>query len=498
MAQLLTGLLSCKLSFEETLKTPVLTHQPLEGFVPNDGGQCAFFNLVPLDRPIALPYKTILLRGGVNSGKSTAGAAFACSRAQLDPASRGLITANSYGQLTTSTLISLAEFCRKYHVPLSPRAETVEETAKMIADRRLCKIGEASVLVLSAEAFTGKTEDSQERGRGLQIRWFWADEWAYAKGGAFNTLIGRLGRGDGELKGLGLITSSPNKNNPFNWVYDLFDNPDRDEAKRKIYVSINCPTAENKHADADYIDGLLASYTPELAEIELQGGYVKISIGKVFGYFDRSRHGLTGTDAVDFDYEAALDLQIGFDFNRNPATCLIAQRRGNDIFFIREFYLPNSDTFQLARAVCEWLREQGHRQNIYIYGDASGNSKTANSEKSNWQIVWEALKQYGFKSQCRKRYSDSNPGILDSVISVNTLLMHGRVFVLLSRCPELVKDLEQLVWKDDAIDKKTDPMRSHEGDILRYILHTLFPYKQQVAKKGRSTGTKKALPGLVV
>ncbi len=437
-----SGLIQVKRDWERSTADLVLEHQPLEGFAPNTGGQEKFFDLVPTDRLVSIPQRTILLRGGIGSGKSTAGAAYACSRALLDPTARGLITANSYSQLTTSSLVSLAEFCEKYHVPLFPRSSSPEETAHAIANRRLCKIGDASVLVLSADAFTGRTANSTEAGRGLQVRWFWADEWLYADGSAFNTLNGRLGRGEGTMKGLGLITSSPNKNNPFNWGYDFFDSPDRDEAKQKIYLSINCPTNENKHLDADYVEGLQSSYTKELAAIELGGEYVMITTGKVFGYFQRSAHALMGQDADDFDYDSKLPLHVSFDFNRHPATCLIGQQRDKELFLIKEFYLLNSDTFQLSRSVCDWIKERGHTREIFIYGDASGNSRTANSERSNWQIVWAEFKKQDLKGLCRKRYGESNPNILDTTISINSLFMAGRLYVLASRCPELLKDLE--------------------------------------------------------
>lgn len=479
------SLIQAKQQWERSQAGLVTTHQPLEGFVPNTGGQKRFFDLVPTDQLVKLAYRWILLRGGVGSGKSTAGAAFACTRAMLDPTSRGLITANSYGQLTTSTLVALAEFCEKYYIPLSPKMESPELTAQAIANRRLCKIMDASVLVLSADAFTGRTQNAQEAGRGLQTRWVWADEWLYADGSAFNTLNGRLGRGEGTMKGLGLITSSPNKNNPFNWGYDFFDSPDRDEAKQKIYFSINCPTSENKHLDADYVEGLQSSYTKELAAIELGGEYVMITTGKVFGYFLRDKHGLAGKDADDFDYEASLPLHVSFDFNRHPATCLIAQQRDKELFFIKEFYLLNSDTFQLSKTVCDWISDRNHKREIYIYGDASGNSRTANSEKSNWQIVWGALKRHDLKQQCRKRYGDSNPNILDTTISINSLFMAERLYVLINRCPELLKDLEQMIWKDDQLDK-SDLMRSHLCDCARYLVHTLMPYKTQEPREKRS------------
>ncbi len=224
---------------------------------------------------------------------------------------------------------------------------------------------------------------------------------------------------------------------------------------------------------------------------------LRAQTGFVFEFFNRAAHTLRGADELDFALDPSLDLHLSFDFNRHPATCLVGQVHGNDLIILREFYLLESNTFELAETVCKWVVESGQHAKIYIYGDASGNSKTANAQETNWQIVWAAIKRYGLKRRATKRYGDANPRVRDTVISVNYLFKVGRLYILLSQCPELVKDMEQLVWKGDEIDK-SDLMRSHEGDNLRYLVHTLYSYKQQIATKGRGNGTQRALPGLAV
>jgi hypothetical protein len=456
---------------------------PFQGFAPNAGGQAEFFDLVPIDRPVELPYKIISLRGGIGSGKSLCGAAFACSRAKLDPKSRGLISANDYQQLRTSTLVALAEFCAKFNIPLRPWVEgDADATAEAIANKRSCKIFDAHVLVVSANKFTGTTKKAKEGGRGLQIRWFWGDEWAYADSSAFTTVNGRLGRGEGFLKALGIITSSPNKNQPYNWLYDYFDNPSRSAELRELYRSIVLDTRENlKFLGADYVQSLEATYTDELALLELRGQYASLSTGRVYKYFDRPQHMLMGGDQVPYDL--SLDLHISLDFNWNPATAVVAQLHGEELIFIKEFRLANSDTFEMGKTLTEWVLSLRHDAEIYIYGDASGNSRTANSKKTNWEIIWDAFKEAGLRDRCHRRYGKSNPSILDSVLSVNSLFKQGRCY-LNEDCAELGKDLEQVQWRNSEgteIDK-SDNSQTHLSDCLRYLASTLFSYKRQTIR----------------
>jgi hypothetical protein len=470
--------------------------RPFEGFAPNDGGQAEFFGMVPIDRIVEIEPKFLVLRGGIGSGKSLCGAAFACSRAMLDPTSRGLISANDYQQLRTSTLVALAEFCFKFNIPLKPCVDgDADATAEAIANKRSCKIFDAHVLVVSANKFTGTTKKAKEGGRGLQIRWFWGDEWAYADSSAFNTVNGRLGRGEGFLKALGLITSSPNKNQPYNWVYDYFDDPARTEERAKMHRSIVLDTRENlKYLGGDYVRSLETAYTDELALIELRGQYASLSTGRVYKYFDRQNHLFKGQDGIDFGYDPKLDAHLSFDFNWNPATCIAAQERDDATIVVKEFKIANSDTFEMGRSVVEWLQLEGHKSAIYIYGDASGNSRTANSKRTNWQIIWQAFRDADYEPV--KRYGASNPGVLDSVLSVNNLFKQGRLY-LVDRCLELAKDLEQVQWKDDAgtqIDK-SNPDQTHLSDCIRYLCFGLHGhYKKQVEQRSRQQQRIEGLP----
>ncbi|NEO83810.1 MAG: hypothetical protein F6J87_06040 [Spirulina sp. SIO3F2] len=424
------------------------------------------------------PQSVIWYRGGIDSGKSWAGSAFACSRSLQDPESRGLISANSYGQLKTSTLVVLAEFCEKYGVPLWPRGDTPEETARMIANREMCKIGNAVCFAMSAEKFAGRTQSSQEVGRGTKFRWMWLDEYAYAPEGTLETLIGRLGRGEGCVEPTALITSSINKNNPYNWAYRLFDDPDRPDSYKKVYLSIAGSSLENLHIEEGYLERLKGAYTEELYRIEVMAEYVALTKGRIFKYFSRDRHCIAAEPCPDHP------LHFSYDFNHSPACAIAGQFIDGELWLLREWHLTDSNTFESSAATVNWLKAVGTRFPVSIHGDASGNQKTSNSEVTNWDIVFDAFNCEDFLTI--QEFGESNPGVQNSINSCNTALRRNQIAIHPS-CKELLADLGVLRFDPHGNIDKRDPKRSHLGDCFRYLVQDLLPLEIEHPKKSHSS-----------
>jgi hypothetical protein len=232
-------------------------------------------------------------------------------------------------------------------------------------------------------------------------------------------------------------------------------------------------TADNDSLDPEYLQSLEASYTPELAALELRGEYVSATEGLIFRYFKRTQH----TDG-GIGYSMYRPLHISFDFNHSPACAIAAQSDDTNLFVLREWYLLNSDTFELAAAVANWAKSlpgtitpYGTPANpVFVYGDASGSARSANSKTTNWAIVTAELQGLRWT----QRWGSSNPSVVDSLHSCNSLLFQNRVYVHPS-CKELIKDFESLKWDSkDGIDK-ADIARSHLCDTFRYLAHSLMP-----------------------
>lgn len=331
----------------------------------------------------------------------------------------------------------------------------------MIAQRRYCKIWGAYVYVVSADNFVG----GAETGRGMQVRDIWYDEGAYGEEGALTTLSGRFPRGPGHLKGLGVITSSINKNNPYNFMWKLFDDENRSEECQRLYKSLKCLVTENPYIDPDYVPSLLAQLSPQLAQIEVYSEYIVIDENRVYPNFDRGKNGCTDT-VQPFD-----ELHIGMDFNISKMAAVVHVIRGS----------AGSPT-GLPRAVAEFsdrrntpdmifaIKQRYPNHPIFVYPDATGGSEHTSANETDIAL----LRAAGFMVRAHPK----NPFIRDRVNAVNAMLLNAtgerRYLVNTQECPRYTETLEKQTY-----DAKEKPDKSsgldHHGDAGGYFISYKYP-----------------------
>lgn len=472
-------LLDLEVEVDQDLHGPqeqgILLYDPEHGYRPNIGGQTQFWSEMggfSLDNLQDRPYRTMGLLGGIGSGKSFTGAVWACDRAIKYPKARGTIVANSFPQLAQATLVTLAEVCMTYNIPLSPMRDTPEETALAIINRRPshCFLGpeRAYVYVLSSSSFTGKTQSS----RGLQARWAWLDEFAYAPEEAFNTIDGRIGRGPGKgLPGSICITTTPRG---FNWLYYRMADAARSEEWKKTFWFVNCPTKENiEYLGQDYISSLTGNYAGDIGQQELEGLFLNTTLGLVYKWFRRSEHVLIDDDAEILAHNPGERLHLCLDFNASPCVAVLFHERREEIHVFKEFYRLDSDLWEFMEEICDWLTKSKQQAEIWLHGDASGRARSAVSKLSAWDIVKESLKSTGIPVICK--FPKANGPQLNRVDSFNWLCRNNRVFVSIDGCPNTVKDLETVTWDGEGI-SKSDLLATHCSDALTYGTHRLFPF----------------------
>lgn len=224
-------------------------------------------------------------------------------------------------------------------------------------------------------------------------------------------------------------------------------------------------------ADPDYVETVRRKKKLTIEQAHREHNLTlpsKRSDNPLINYFDETKH------VKDVEIDPLLPLYLSFDFNRHPATCLLGNVVDDRLVFLEEFYLLNSDTFKLAKAVADRV-ESISPFRLLITGDASGKINTANSQKSNWDIVREEFESR--ELMFVRKWREGNPPIVDTVNSLNYLFMEDRAIVS-PRCAEFIKDLKQC--EDDGkggINKKKDKMRTHLFDTGRYLAYLVFPYK---------------------
>ncbi|SYG33360.1 Uncharacterized conserved protein [Klebsiella pneumoniae] len=264
---------------------------------------------------------------------------------------------------------------------------------------------------------------------------------------AWRKIIARMRyKVDGLRNGID-VTTTPEG---FKFVYNQFVKAVREKPElRSMYGLVQASTFDNeKNLPDDYIPSLLASYPPELIKAYLNGQFTNLTSGTIYHQFDRV---LNNSSEEEQPGEA---LYIGMDFN-------VGKMAG--IVHVLRLGLPH--------AVTEIINAYRKVREIYIYPDASGDSRKSNNA-SKTDI--EQLRQAGFNVIV----DDANPPVKDRINSMNAMFCNGngdrRYKVNVARCPVYADCLEQQVWdKNGEPDKKSD--NDHPNDGAGYFIVKQFP-----------------------
>ena len=298
-----------------------------------------------------------------------------------------------------------------------------------------------------------------ERLRGTNLAWFGLDELTYSPEGAWLRLEGRL-RDPKAKKLCGFAVWTPKG---FDWVYRKFFSD-----KVAGYSATVAKPFENRHLLAqvpDFYERLKDSYDEKFFQQEVLGSYLALTGGKVYWNFSRQDH------VTDLKPDRNRTLFWALDFNVDPMCSIIAQRTGSNIRVLDEIFLRGATTRDACREFLEKFPE--HNAEVVVYGDASGYQ-----HQTTGSTDYEMIREYfvaNAKGPVRYGAPRSNPLVRDRVNLTNAMLRSaaGDIGLLVDRkCKELIKDLEQVSYKEDSnqIDKERDRMRSHLSDALGYLL----------------------------
>jgi hypothetical protein len=367
----------------------------------------------------------------------------------LNPGRTGLIGAPTYPMLRDATAASLLEVLDRNRIPHEVNRT---ENFVVIRDTR------SKILFRAVEEF--------ERLRGSNLAWFGVDELTYTAEQAWLRLEGRLRDPKASRLG-GFAVWTPRG---YDWVYERF-------VARKIegYETVMAAPFENRYLlerVPDYYERLRGSYDERFFEQEGLGRYVSLQAGRVYHAFERNGN------IEETEVDPARNLLWALDFNFDPMSSVVAQVEGDKVRVLDEIVLKRATTMQ----ACEEFerRYPKHPAGLVIYADASG-SRQQTSGTSDLGVVKQFF-QSGAYGNVTYRIPAANPMVRDRVLLMNAKLGAAdgnRSLTVRGRCTELLKDLEQVVYKEgsQAIDKESDPKRTHLSDALGYLVWQEFHEK---------------------
>jgi len=380
--------------------------------------------------------------GPIGSGKSQALCQEALKLSYLNAGRTGLIGAPTFPMLRDATQAALIEILERNRIPHEMNRG---ENVLVLRETR------SRILFRAVEEF--------ERLRGSNLAWFGLDELTYTSEEAWLRLEGRLRDPRAQrLCGFGVWTPKG-----YDWVYERFVG-----SPVKGYETVTAGAFENRFLldrIPDYYDRLKSSYDARFYEQEVLGKYLALSAGNVYYAFDR--HGNVGE--VEVDQRRALLWAL--DFNVDPMCSVVAQISGDRVAVLDEIVLKRASTYDACEEFAS--RVPRHEAGLVIYADATG-ARMQTSGTSDLEIL-RGFFRNGDYGGVDFRIPTVNPAVRDRVTLMNARLESAsgdRRMRVDPRCRELIKDLEQVVFKENSqvIDKDRDPRRTHLSDALGYLV----------------------------
>ena len=264
------------------------------------------------------------------------------------------------------------------------------------------------------------------------------------------------------------VTTTPEG---FKFVYQQFVKQVRENPELgKLYGLIQASTYDNEiNLPAGYIDSLLQSYPAQLIDAYINGEFVNLTSGTIYGPFSREFNSCH--DVI----QPGEPLYIGMDFNVGHMAAVVHVKRNGLPCAVDEI-INAYDTPDIIQRIKEryWEYSGGNyrpTRQIRIYPDASGESRrSVNASKTDLALLREA----GF-TVCANA---ANPPVKDRINAMNAMFCNAmgerRYKVNLDKCPSYAEALEQQPWAGNGEPDKTTG-HDHINDAAGYFIVKEYP-----------------------
>ncbi|MES3017898.1 MAG: terminase family protein [Bacteroidota bacterium] len=266
-----------------------------------------------------------------------------------------------------------------------------------------------------------------------------------------------------DFKGDAWFLSTPRGKNDY--FYDLFKNS---ELYPEAWAAFQMPTISNPHIDPSEVEAARLQLDPLTFAQEYLASFVTENNNAFCYTYSSEKHNKPTT------VNPKLEIKLSFDFNRDPITCLVAQDNGQDIFFIEQIKLQNSNIYD----ICNVIKAKYGKYLIIVTGDATGrNSSALVHDNLNYFKIIRAQLGLGDRQM---RQPVSNPTLVENRVLVNSAFHHLNISIDPVNCKGLIFDLEHAaVLPDGSLDKtdRNDPTKQLDAlDCCRYYLNTFFKH----------------------
>lgn len=269
----------------------------------------------------------------------------------------------------------------------------------------------------------------------------------------------------------------------FNHFYDLHEAAQ----EQSDWATFRFTTEEGGNVSAEELRSASVELDARVYRQEFGASFENLTSGRVYYAFERS-------DVKPVDYDPHFPLCWSLDFNIDPACSILCQVVHGRVHVLDEIALRSSSTYdvcqQFASPTSQGLASCKQTPlPVYVYGDATGESRKSAASRTDWQIVRDFFAGHGREYKATFRVPSRNPEVKDRINCVNAIISNAggqRRLAVSPHCKQLIRDLEQVSWKTDANGNsigdldRSDRMRTHLSDALGYLIAWDFPMQARI------------------
>jgi hypothetical protein len=254
------------------------------------------------------------------------------------------------------------------------------------------------------------------------------------------------------------LTGTPEE---LNWGYDICAGDEFDNYDLEL---IQAATTENKALPPEFVETLFRAYDERTAAAYIKGQFINLNAGAVYYNYDAE---LNSTEKELVESQPIL---VGMDFNVDPMSATLSNDYGGNLYTGDEIVLQNSNT----ESLCNAIKEKYPMGRFIVYPDSTGKSRSSKGT-TDFKIISDILDRQLIKMEYPRR----NPFVRDRFNACNAMLcgIDGtrKAFINKKKCPELVKDLQQVSFPYDEY-KRKNAKRTHVSDSWGYKIDRAYPF----------------------
>lgn len=460
-----------------------------------------------------------LFLAGQGSGKSFMGAVVAMKYITQFPNAIGFVGANSYNQLSKSTLKRIFDTWFQYWglkngvhyvVDKQPMEDWPELHSKLKSYDNTISFNNGALIFLASL-------ENYQQIDGVELGWAILDETKDTREEAVKeVIVARLRQKAMYLTETGEITTEVTENgfNPLyiltspakvKWINEWFGLENYyEEINQRIFsetdffklyterqlVVISSTFHNKRNLPSNFIQGLMEDHAanPHLIDMNIYGSPIAKSGGEFYHQFNRLAH------VKETKYDRNLALHVTFDFNVKPyITAQIWQISIEDARYkvrgIREYAFtpPKNNSESLASAIFnDYYEQKKHRGSAFIYGDASGKNRNTISMtfSHNYEVIEFYLKE--MLTDSSMRVAKRNLPVVKRRDFCNNVLF-GKFPIDIEIDPSMTKTITDFEFvkegpdggkkKDVSLNRETgeyEEKYGHMGDAFEYFICKAF------------------------